>query len=123
MLEIESGVMAYGFYQQIKYNKQQGITNLKKFMKSNIPKDKAPDFTEYGLTNEVLLELSQQLVPEITIENQMREQEGLEQGQVKIKKLEKTSSHSRAFISSSFLVVFISFISVALATILIMIGK
>ena len=58
LLEVESGIMAYGFYQQTKLDKQQGLDNLKRFMKSNIPKDRAPDFTHYGLSNTTLLELS-----------------------------------------------------------------
>ena len=58
ILELQSAVMAYGLYLQIKNNHQQGINNLKTFMKSNIPKDKVPDFSHLGLSNEVLLELS-----------------------------------------------------------------
>lgn len=60
-----------------------------------------------------------------TLENsELMEQQGeLQQTNGYTRKLTRTSSHSRAFISSSFIVVFISFISVALATILIMIGK
>ena len=58
MLEVESGIIAYGFYQQIKSNKSYGLNNLKKFMKTSIPKHKIPDFSQYGLSNEILLQLS-----------------------------------------------------------------
>ena len=60
-----------------------------------------------------------------TLENsELIEQQGeLQQTNAYVRKLVKPSSHNRAFISSSFIVVFISFISVALAIILIMIGK
>ena len=61
LLEIESGVIAYGLYKEIKENKEEGLSNLKKFMKTYIPKDKKPDFSYLGLSDEKLLELSKEI--------------------------------------------------------------
>jgi len=61
LLEIQSGVIAYGLSQQIVLNRELGLNNLKKFMKSLIPKDKRPNFESIGLTDEKLLELSKMI--------------------------------------------------------------
>ena len=61
LLELESGVIAYGLQSQIKNNKEIGINNLKQLMKKALPKDKKPDFSDIGLTDEILLELSSEL--------------------------------------------------------------
>ena len=61
LLEIESGVIAFGIYQQIKENRQVGLDNLKKFMKSLIAKDKRPNFESIGLSDEKILELSKMI--------------------------------------------------------------
>lgn len=58
LLEIESGVIARGFYNQIIYNSKEGINNLKRFMKNGLPKDQILDFSVYGLPNETLLEIA-----------------------------------------------------------------
>lgn len=58
LLELESGVIAYGLYQQAKGSKEIGIDNLKQLMKFPLQKDKKPDFSNIGLTNEMILELS-----------------------------------------------------------------
>lgn len=58
LLEIQSGIMAFGLYQQINQTGEIGIENLKKFMKTIIPKEETPNFDNIGLTNESLLECS-----------------------------------------------------------------
>ena len=58
LLEIESGVIAYGLSKQYKIDSNLAITNLKQFMKGIIPKDKRPDFSHLGLNDETLTELS-----------------------------------------------------------------
>lgn len=60
LLEIESGIIAYGLYKQIVLDKETGLNNLKQLMKNDIPKDKRPDFTIIGLSDEVLIELSEE---------------------------------------------------------------
>lgn len=61
LLEIQSGVMAYGLKEQIKANKEKGILHLKEFMKSIIPKNQTPDFAYIGLTNDKLLQYSKHI--------------------------------------------------------------
>ena len=73
LLEIQSGIMAYGFYKQILSDKQKGLENLKRFMKSYIPKNKVPDFSQYDLSNETLLNLSQ----ECGLHNYLKQEAGL----------------------------------------------
>ena len=58
LLEIQSGVMAYGLNSQIRENKHNGLKSLKTFMKNYIPKDKRPNFESIGLSDKKLLELS-----------------------------------------------------------------
>lgn len=129
MLEVESAVLSYGFYQQIKNDKQQGLTNLTRFMSSNIPKDRAPDFTSFGLSNDVLLELSKKITLEQKQQKQLENSETIEQqNQLQqtngyVRKLVKPSVHSRAFISSGLLVILISAISVMLSIFLLAITK
>lgn len=109
LLEIESGIMAYGFYQQMQIDKHQGLDNLKRFMKSNIPKNKIPDFSQYGLSNEVLLALSEQYSIDI---QQARQNSGENRTQennlsnVIVRKLVKPN-RSSAFIKNSFLLIII----------------
>ena len=61
LLELQSGVISYGLYNQIKINKEQGLCNLKSFMQSILPKEKTPNFSDIGLDNQSLLELSKQI--------------------------------------------------------------
>ena len=61
LLEIQSGIIAFGLSQQMNYDKELGINNLKQFMKNDIPKQQTPDFSFIGLSNETLLQLSQQM--------------------------------------------------------------
>lgn len=61
LLELQSGVISYGLYNQIKSNKQQGLDNLKKFMKNILPKTQTPDFSFIGLDNQTILNLSKQI--------------------------------------------------------------
>lgn len=60
LLEIQSGVTAYGLNEQLKENKEYGILHLKEFMKSIIPKEQTPDFSYIGLSNYELLQYSNQ---------------------------------------------------------------
>ena len=124
MLEVESSVLAYGFYRQIKENKQQGLLNLEKFMSSNIPKDKVPDFSDYGLSNEVLIKLSQQITKDQKIKKQMEKEDNLEQQnelqQVNenAKKLVKSSINRRAFIKTSVLILMLFTMSIMIIILL-----
>lgn len=61
LLELQSGVIAYGLYNQIKIDKEQGLCNLKSFMQNILPKEKTPNFSDIGLDNQSLLELSKQI--------------------------------------------------------------
>lgn len=61
LLELQSGVISYGLYNQTKIDKQQGLNNLKSFMKSIIPKTQTPDFSFIGLDNQTILDLSKQI--------------------------------------------------------------
>lgn len=58
LLEIQSGVMAYGLNKQFEENYELGLKNLKTFMKTIIPKDKRPNFSKIGLTENELINLS-----------------------------------------------------------------
>lgn len=61
LLELESGVISYGLYTQIQTNKEQGLSNLKSFMKTIIPKTKTPDFSFINLDNQTIMDLSKQI--------------------------------------------------------------
>lgn len=61
LLELQSGVISYGLYNQTKIDKQQGLDNLKKFMKNILPKTQTPDFSFIGLDNQTILDLSKQI--------------------------------------------------------------
>lgn len=61
LLEVQSCIIAYGLSEQISINKELGINNLKQFMKNDIPKNQIPNFSFIGLSDEVLLQMSQQL--------------------------------------------------------------
>ena len=58
LLELQSRVISYGLYNQIKIDKEQGLCNQKSFMQSILPKGKTPNFSDIGLDNQSLLELS-----------------------------------------------------------------
>lgn len=58
LLEIESGIIAFGLSKQYRVDNNLAITNLKQFMKQIIPKDKRPDFSHLGMNDETLMELS-----------------------------------------------------------------
>ena len=61
LLELESGVISYGLYQQIKVDKGQGISNLITFTKTLLPKNEIPNFSFIGLDNQTILNLSKQI--------------------------------------------------------------
>ena len=61
LLELESGVISYGLYTQIQTNKEQGLSNLKSFMKTIIPKTKTPNFSFINLDNQTIMNLSKQI--------------------------------------------------------------
>ena len=61
LLELESGVISYGLYTQIQTNKEQGLNNLKSFMKTIIPKTKTPNFSFINLDNQAIMDLSKQI--------------------------------------------------------------
>lgn len=55
LLEIQSGVMAVGLYEQIKNDNINGLNNLKQFMKTQIPKTQIPNFENMGLNYDSLI--------------------------------------------------------------------
>lgn len=57
LLEVQSGIMAVGLYNQIKNNKENGINNLKTFMSNTIPKTTTPDFSHIGLDYNTLMNI------------------------------------------------------------------
>jgi len=61
LLEIQSGVMSFGLFNQITENKEYGINNLKKLMKRIISKECTPDFTDINLSYEEILEYSKMI--------------------------------------------------------------
>lgn len=61
LLELESGVISYELYTQIQTNKEQGLSNLKSFMKTIIPKTKTPNFSFINLDNQAIMDLSKQI--------------------------------------------------------------
>lgn len=61
LLELESGVISYGLYTQMQIDKEQGLSNLKSFMKNIIPKTKTPDFSFINLDNQTIMDLSKQI--------------------------------------------------------------
>lgn len=58
LLELESMVIAYILYNQIKENKEYGLENLKKLMKNIIPKNAIPDFSFIGIDDNMILQNS-----------------------------------------------------------------
>ena len=58
LLEIESGLISYGLKRQIEYDKSKGLSNLLTIMNNDIPNNRKPDFTNVGLSDENLLQLS-----------------------------------------------------------------
>lgn len=58
LLEVQSELIARSLYSQIKDNKINGINNLKKFMRTNLPTDKVPDFSYIGISKQDLLDIS-----------------------------------------------------------------
>lgn len=58
LLELESGIIAYGLYKQFKENYELGLQNLKTIMKTPLPKTVKPDFSNIGLPDEALKDLS-----------------------------------------------------------------
>ena len=58
LLEIQSGVIAYGLNKQFEENYELGLSNLKTFIKTIIPKDKRPNFSKIGLSENKLINLS-----------------------------------------------------------------
>lgn len=61
LLEVQSGVMAIGLYNQICQNKEYGISNLKGFMKTLIPKEQIPDFSHLGLGYGTLMNICENI--------------------------------------------------------------
>ena len=61
MLEVESGIIAFGLYKQIIENRENGIENLKLILKNGVPRNQIPNFSYIGLSNEQLLNLSNEL--------------------------------------------------------------
>lgn len=57
LLEVQSGIMAIGLYNQIHQNRELGINNLKIFMSTLIPKSKIPDFSHIGLNYGFLMNI------------------------------------------------------------------
>ena len=61
LLEVYSELIANTLYKQTKYNKEYGIGNLKKFINTNLPINKVPDFSFINISNQDLLDTSQNI--------------------------------------------------------------
>lgn len=61
LLEVQSGVMAIGLYNQICQDKEYGVSNLKGFMKTLIPKEQIPDFSHLGLDYGTLMNICENI--------------------------------------------------------------
>ena len=61
LLELESGIIAYGLYKQICTNYEYGMNNLKLFMKSTIPKNQKPNFEFINLNDNTILDLAHEI--------------------------------------------------------------
>ena len=61
ILEVESGIIAFGLYKQITEDREKGIANLKEILKNGVVKNQIPDFSNIGLSNEQLLDLSTEI--------------------------------------------------------------
>lgn len=61
LLEVQSGVISYLLAKQIKENREAGLTNLKRFMKTHIPINRVPDFSYIGISNQDLLNASKEI--------------------------------------------------------------
>ena len=66
LLEVQSCLIAYSLYTQVKDNKNFGIANLKKFMQTNIPINKVPDFSYIGISRQDLLNNSKEIGNELS---------------------------------------------------------
>ena len=58
LLEIESFVISYILYERIKQDKEKGLDDLVEFMKTSLPKDKKPDFSFIGISDDDILAAS-----------------------------------------------------------------
>lgn len=58
LLEIESGIIAYGLKMQIDTDREKGLSNLIAIMNNDIPIDKKPDFSFAELSDTTLLNIS-----------------------------------------------------------------
>lgn len=58
LLEVQSYIIAFGLYEQIKTSKDHGIKNLKILMATKLEKNVIPDFSNIGLSQKKLIELS-----------------------------------------------------------------
>lgn len=61
LLEVYSELIANTLYKQTKYNKEYGIGNLKKFINTNLPINKVLDFSFINISNQDLLDTSQNI--------------------------------------------------------------
>ena len=61
LLELESGIISYGIYKRICMDYNMGLNNLKSIMSTALPKDKKPDFSNIGLPDQALLNLSKEI--------------------------------------------------------------
>ena len=66
LLEVQSCLIARSLYAQIKNNKEFGIANLKRFMKTNIPINQVPDFSYIGVSRQELLNTSKEIGNELS---------------------------------------------------------
>lgn len=61
LLEVQSGIMAVGLYNQIKNNKENGMSNLKTFMSNTIPKTTTHDFSHIELDYNTLMNICENI--------------------------------------------------------------
>lgn len=70
LLEIQSAIISYGLYQQFQNDKNYGIDNLKQFMKMVLPKEQIPNFSFIGITNEDIINYSNEISSSLNFENE-----------------------------------------------------
>lgn len=61
LFHLESFVIAYGLYKQIKDNKEKGLSNLNKLLTNKIPNNLNTDFSFIDLDRKTIIELSKEL--------------------------------------------------------------
>ena len=88
LLEVQSCLIAHILYIQVKNNKELGIEHLKRFMQTNIPVNKVPDFSYIGISKQYLLNTSKEIGNDLSfIQKENKEERNIGWNDEKEKKL------------------------------------